>query len=52
MTVGSELTPENMVEIMLTSKANWDAIRTYITTILKRKEEEERKRQKRIVVIV
>lgn len=52
MTVGGELTPENMVEIMLTSEANWEAIRTHIMTILKRKEEEERERQKRMVAVV
>ncbi|KAL4103770.1 hypothetical protein QTP88_019109 [Uroleucon formosanum] len=52
MTIGGELTPENMVEIMLTSEANWEAIRTHITMILKRKEEKERERQKRIVAVV
>lgn len=28
MMAGSELIPENMMEVMLTSEANWDAIRT------------------------
>jgi len=52
MTIGKELTPENIVEFMLTSEANWEVVRTHVTKILKRKEEEERERQKQIVVVV
>lgn len=41
-----EITPDNMVNRMLTSREMWRAVENYITWILKRKEDEERRRQK------
>lgn len=47
MTIGNELTPENMVKVMSGSEIQ-EAIGMYITTILKHKEEKERVRQRLI----
>lgn len=43
--VASELNSTNMVDLMLASKDNWDAISSFITTVLKKKEEEKRVQQ-------
>lgn len=43
--IGHKLEPENMVETMLKSKGNWEAINNFIHTIFTKKEEEERRRQ-------
>lgn len=42
MAVGADLRPEILVEIMMQSKGNWEAITDFITTVQKKKEKEER----------
>lgn len=39
------LEPENMIEIMLKSKDNWDTMNTLVYEIMSSKEREERRRQ-------
>ncbi|KAL4154115.1 hypothetical protein QTP88_001948 [Uroleucon formosanum] len=45
MTIGEEVTADNMVSNMLHSKAKWNAISNYIHHVLTRKENEERRRK-------
>ncbi|KAL4083690.1 hypothetical protein QTP88_029006 [Uroleucon formosanum] len=45
MTIGEEVTADNMVSNMLLSKAKWNAISNYIHHVLTRKENEERRRK-------
>lgn len=44
--LGGDLEPENIVDHMLKSKKNWDAVNDYVREILSTKEEEERQRQR------
>lgn len=41
-----ELTPDNMVQTMLSSRSAWDAIKGYLTRCVKFREEEERRRER------
>lgn len=41
-----ELTPENMVKLMLSSPSAWEAIKGYLTRCMKFREEEERRRER------
>jgi len=40
--LGSDLTPEMMVESMLQSKKKWDRVVKFITSVMTRKEADER----------
>ncbi|KAL4104344.1 hypothetical protein QTP88_019645 [Uroleucon formosanum] len=44
-TIGTHLTPGNLITTMLKSKANWVTVDGMIQEIMKKKEEEERRRQ-------
>jgi len=45
MILGREITPDNMTEVMRSSKDAWTTIDDFINEVLQKKEEEERKRQ-------
>jgi len=41
----TQLTPDNLIQTMLTAKTNWDTISHMIGQIMREKEKEERRRQ-------
>ncbi|CAI6376283.1 unnamed protein product [Macrosiphum euphorbiae] len=43
--LGREITPDNMTEVMRSSKDAWTTIDDFINEVLRKKEEEERRRQ-------
>jgi len=43
--MGTDVTPERMVDFMVHSKSNWNTVVKYITTIMNRKEADERAMQ-------
>lgn len=45
--VGSTLTPESLIEVMLRDTRSWNSISKFIHEVLQKKTEEERKRQNR-----
>lgn len=51
ITVGQDLTAENIVEVIMNSKSNWENITNFITAILKKKEDEEHDRQQHQVTL-
>lgn len=48
MSLGKEITPENLTEVMLSSMDAWSTIDDFINQVLSKKEEEERRRQNKI----
>ena len=44
--IGNEITPDNVVGLMLSSKEHWDKIETTIIKILKTREEVEREKER------
>lgn len=53
-TLGKDISPESLVNDMLTSEKNWDAVSKFATQILKtlRQREQERRRQERAAIIL
>lgn len=45
MSVGRELTPENMIDIILQKKKNWEAMRNFAAAIITQKDIDERRAQ-------
>jgi len=48
LTVGYEISLENLIKIMLESEEKWETITKYISEVMKLKEVEERRREREI----
>lgn len=52
LTLGKEISPDNLVRMMLDSADKWNAITKYVNEVLKAKEEEERRIEREIDIVI
>lgn len=45
----TDIGPNNIIQIMLTNKDNWDAVNEYVNTVMGKKEEDERQIQRQMI---